>query len=143
MVYTTDEALFDEAWSRLKSQFSDQEAIIAYLEERFLRRKEEWAGPWISRNANFGQRTTSPTESSQKELKGYLIHGRSNLYKLMEVVMEMLDLKKAAFEQKVADQKLRLRHQYLGPGFAWSGNTNREVARKAIDKFNVQRRWTR
>jgi hypothetical protein len=58
----------------------------------------------------------------------------------MEVVMEMLDLKKAAFDQKVADQKLRLRQQYLGPGFAWLGNTNREVARKAIDKLNVQRR---
>jgi len=140
MVYTAYEAKFEAFWDRLNGQFSDQDDIIGYLEEQWMGRKEECAGPWIYRNVNFGRRTISPTGSSHGELEGKLLHGRSNLYRLSGVFIELVDLKKAKFEHTVTEEKLRQRQQFLGRGYNWLGNTTKEIFRKAIGKINGRKR---
>ncbi|KAK4148344.1 hypothetical protein C8A00DRAFT_39134, partial [Chaetomidium leptoderma] len=126
---------FDKAWSRMKTEFSDQEAIIGYLETHYLPFKEEWACPWISRLRNFGQRTSSPTETAHRELKGYLVNGKSSLLKLHEVILEMLKNKEIVYKERIAMQNARLRTEFQGPSFDWLGPTNKEVSHKAIDKL--------
>ncbi|KAK4234016.1 hypothetical protein C8A03DRAFT_38227, partial [Achaetomium macrosporum] len=100
MVFTRDDQTFDETWSRIKRDFAEQEAIIGYLEKQYLPVKEQWAGAWISRVRNFGQRTTSTTESAHRELKSYLVSGKSHLYRLHEVISEMLGAKETTFKER-------------------------------------------
>lgn len=140
MVYCQDDSEFDEAWARFKEEFPEQEAIIGYIETHYLPYKEQWAHPWTSRLMNFGQRTTSPTETAHRELKAYLVNGKSGLLKLHEVILEMLANKETAYKERIATQKRRLRTEFLGQGFAWLGSTNREVSYRAIDKVNQQKK---
>ncbi|KAK0721224.1 hypothetical protein B0T21DRAFT_295016 [Apiosordaria backusii] len=140
MVYCQDEDEFDEAWDRFQTEFPEQEAIRSYLETHYLPCKEQWGGPWVTRYQNFGQRTTSPTESAHRELKSYLVNGKSSLYKLHEVIQEMLNTKEITYKQRIATQKARLRTEFKGPSFGWLGSTNMEVSYKAVDKVNHQKK---
>ena len=128
MVFTIDETEFDENWTKMQQEFADQPAIIGYLQKTWIPCKEEWAMAWTSRNRNFGQRTTSPTEAAHRDIKSYLIRGTSDLYRLSEVVTQMLEAKEKTFNETIARQKLKQRHQFMGSGFDWLGTVNREVA---------------
>jgi hypothetical protein len=140
MVYGQDEGEFNACWARICTEFSDQTAIIGYFERYWLPFKLEWAAVWTSRYRNYGIRTTSPTEAAHRDLKSYLIKGTSDLFRLHEVLVQMLRAKERAFLETVSHQKQKQRYQFSGKGSQWLGTTTREVAWKAIDRVNRQRR---
>lgn len=136
MVYTAKEEDFMEAWRRLQTEFK-RPSLIAYLERHLLPFKEEWACCYINNNLNFGQRTTSPTEASHRNLKSYLVSGTSTLFRLAEVIETMLMNAQTAFEKEVDRQETRLRAVYLGQ--TWLGHTNREISYRGIDLLAKQK----
>ncbi len=138
MVYSFKEEDFNKAWEKMKNEFPDQGEIIAYLEAQWLPVKKEWAKCYINQYLNFGARTTSPTESAHRDLKSYLISGKSNLYRLHEVAETMIQNKETWFTQEVDRQAQRQRTKFGGQ--AWLGSTPREVSYEAIDMIAKQKR---
>lgn len=138
MVYTAKEEDFNKAWDLMKREFTDKPSILAYLQRYYLPTKEEWAACYISRNANFGQRTTSPTESSHRDLKSYLIKGTSSIFKLDEVIETMLGNKQQWLEQEEDRQAHRNRHEFGGQ--QWLGKIPTQVSYKAVDLMAKQKR---
>ncbi len=138
MMYTASETEFDKTWERLKTDFNDQEAIIRYLDQHYMPWKGEWAACFINKNRNFGQRTTSPTEASHRDLKSYLINGNSSLFRLSEVMQLMINYKEKTFKETIETHKTKQRQEYVGQ--RWLGSTSREVSYKAIDMMAKQRR---
>ena len=138
MIYAKTVDDYNHAWEVLKTKFANQIAILQYLEEYYIPWIEEIASPFISRNRNFGQRTTSPTEASHRDVKSYLVNGNSTLYRLIEVIELMLRNKQAAFEETIATQKVQMRQAVFQQ--QWLGTTPREVSYKAIDFMIKQKR---
>jgi hypothetical protein len=140
MVYRQDEGEFDACWARICTEFGDQPAIVGYIKKTWLPSKLEWAAAWTSRYRNYGIRTTSPTEAAHRDLKSYLLKGTSDLFRLHEVLVQMLQAKERTFLEAISHQKKKQRYQFSGRGSQWLGTTTREVAWKAVDQVNRQRR---
>jgi hypothetical protein len=97
MVYSNSEEDVMESWARLLEEFPDQEPIIEYLQTTYLPVRHQWANCYIKKYPNFGQRVTSPIESSNKDIKSYLIHGTSSLLHLSQAMEEMIDNKRRTY----------------------------------------------
>ena len=109
MVFTIEGDEFFACWTRMKAEFNDQQSILAYLEEHYLPYKEEWAATWTTTNLNFGQRTTSLTESAHCDIKSFLLKGTLSLLRLDTTIQAMLTLKEETYNLKLATQKAWLR----------------------------------
>ena len=131
MAYSNSEEDFMESWARLLEEFPDQEPIIEYLQTTYLPVRHQWANCYIKKYPNFGQRVTSPTESSHKDLKSYLIHGTSSLLRLSQAMEEMIDNKRRTYQQDIARNEMRLRCAYMGR--EWAGQLPMHISYFAMD----------
>ena len=137
MVYAKTEEDYGYAWDLLKMEFRNQTAILGYLEDHYIPWINEIAHPFISQNQNFGQRTTSPTESAIRDVKSNLVNGNSTLLKPVQILQLMLENKKKAFEDTITTQKAQMQHQGQQE---WLGTTAQEVSYKAVDLMIQQKR---
>jgi hypothetical protein len=137
MVYTAKEVDFNRAWARMQNDL-DQPSLVAYIKRHLIPFKTEWACCFINQYTNFGQRTTSPTEASHRNLKAYLLKGTSTLFRLAEVIQTMLLNAQTIYEREVDRQKTRLRSAYLSQ--TWLGHANRNISYKGVDMLAKQRR---
>jgi len=83
VVRAKTKALFFEAWTKLCEEFTDQEAILQYLQFEYLSVHEQWAEYAIRYHLNYGQTTTSQSESSNHCIKTYLVSGKCDFYGLI------------------------------------------------------------
>ncbi|KAF6791683.1 mutator-like element [Colletotrichum musicola] len=83
--------------------------------------RTQWARCFIRHYRNFGVRVTSGTEASNNNIKGYLLNGLSHLYRLVDVMQDMIGDQERSFTQACAQDEVlasqehsRSRSQYLG-----------------------------
>lgn len=139
VAYSSTEADFNAAWHRLIDEFGeDQKAIVDYLEETYLPYRYEWANCFISQYRNYGTRTTSPVESSHKNLKSYLQNNRGDLLKIAESLERMVAKMKDDYRDTLNLQSTRVRTTYLGR--EWLGTLTMVCSYKAIDLLAIEHR---
>jgi hypothetical protein len=136
MVYAATLDDFNAAWEKLKAYFGNQADIITYLEEVWIPVVEQWAGCYLNRRLNFGQRTTSPVESVNRYLKSFVVTGNSTV---LDVVKQSLEMVKA-MERNITQVNEKQRHR-IRIDFAtkeWMGKARYAVCQTALDFVNQQ-----
>ncbi|KDN72098.1 putative MULE transposase domain-containing protein, partial [Colletotrichum sublineola] len=106
-VYASTVDIFKKAWKSLKRQFTDQPAIIQYLQITYIPRLDEFVNYKIRYLRNYGVKTTSPTEGSHHELKSYLTHRLADLYTLLKKIRQMVNQKIARYTAKCGAERRR------------------------------------
>jgi hypothetical protein len=137
VVRAKTKALFFEAWTKLCEEFTDQEAILQYLQFEYLSVHEQWAEYAIRHHLNYGQTTTSQSESSNHCIKTYLVSGKCDFYGLIKALREMVRNHKEDYKQKVAQSQARIRHTYVKQ--AYLGDLRLQLTGRALDLINDER----
>lgn len=90
MEYSKQRKVYEQAWKRIRVEFSDQCEIIVYLKTYYVDEKEKivakWAGHKICLINNQGLRTTSSTEAAHRKIKGFLRYGFGSILRLADCV---------------------------------------------------------
>ncbi|KAK4234582.1 hypothetical protein C8A03DRAFT_47126 [Achaetomium macrosporum] len=126
-------------YEKLKAFFSQQTAIITYLEETYMTVVQDWATCYTNRRLNFGLRTTSPVESANRYLKTFLVFGNSNIAQVVEQTFNMVAEMKRTIDEEPQHQKNHSRREYMGK--AWLGNTALMIANKGLQLANREHRY--
>lgn len=137
MIYASEAAHFDRAWLKLKADFAEQTAIIAYFQEQMLPTKEQWAQCYISGLPNFGSRTTSLAETAHKEIKSEIINGNSTIEQLELTVQRMVNRTRKRFEDESAKQRSAVAFEFLNK--TWLGDIPKQVSYNALSL--IRRRY--
>lgn len=137
-MYSETVDLFDEAWKRLSEEFTDQKAILTYLQKTYLSIRHQWARCFIREYPNLGTKTTSPTEGSNHSIKSYVINGNCDLHRVALALQEMITRQERVFNEAVAIQQTRLRFDYINK--AWLGNVPLTVSYWAVNQIDRQYR---
>ena len=125
----------------LKVEFIDQPAIVRYLEKQWLPLREQWAGCFIQWYRNFGARVTSPTESTNLNVKSYLINGRASTFRLLEAIKALALRQIKKWEDKRADEGVRTCLDYVGRDYL--GSLPMRVSHKALELINREYRYAK
>ncbi|KAI1095108.1 hypothetical protein F5B19DRAFT_441951 [Rostrohypoxylon terebratum] len=137
VLYAPFEHQFVDAWNLLLRRFErSQPTVVRYLLQKYVSVKEEWAACYINRNRNFGVRTTSPTETTHKALKSYILDGNADLLKLQLALEELLELQAEDHELQLSNDILKIRNDWIGR--AYLGNLPGQITRKALLLINEQ-----
>lgn len=129
---------FTAAWEKLKAYFHQQTDILQYLEDTWMPVVEQWAGSYINKYLNFGQRTTSPVESVNRYLKSFIITGRSSVREAVLQSLEMVAAMEENIKQGIKAERNRLQYDYLGTD--WLGSAPYNVSQKALGMVTKQYR---
>ena len=130
MVYAASVEDLNLAWEKIQAYFPQQTGILAYLEANWLPLREQWAHCYITKNLNFGNRTTSPVESINYYLKSFIVNGNTPVEQLLSQVLAMVRAMEQRFREALNEQKDRISREYLG--VPWLGKAPFAVSRKAL-----------
>src|ERR1700694_5080757 len=114
VLYASPEPTFNAAWDTLRRRFSDQPKVINYIATKLMPSKDEWAQYRIKWYPNYGIKTTSPNESTNYNIKSYLISGRNNLFHLFSAIQTMCANRLTKYNQALAKERITRQTQYLG-----------------------------
>lgn len=137
VVYAEEESRFFNAWTCLCDKFADQEAILQYLQSQYISVYHQWAQHAIRRYLNYGQTTTSQSESSNHCIKTYLVSGKCDWYSLIKALHEMVRNHNENYKQLVAGGQARIRLRYVRQEYL--GDLRYELTRRALDLINQER----
>lgn len=118
----------------MKKEFSDQPAILRYIEKNWVTLRNQWACCYTRFYKNFGARVTSPTESTNLNAKSYLINGRASVLRLVEALQALAHRQIKVFNDRRAQQAIRTRREFLGR--AYLGSLPTKVSYKALEPIN-------
>jgi hypothetical protein len=138
MIYSASLDSFNAAWEMMRAYFASQTAILTYLETTYLPVVEQWAGCYINKRLNFGQRTTSPVESVNGYLKSFVINGNSTVKQVVGQAFNMVTEMERSVKEAVKEEKNRLRFEYIGQ--KWLGSAPYNVSSKALKLVTKQYR---
>ena len=138
VVYAAEEGLFFHAWTSLCEEFADQEAILQYLQSQYISVYHQWAQHSIRRFLNYGQTTTSQSESSNHCIKTYLVSGKCDWYSLIKALREMVRNHQQTYKQRVAEGQTRIRYRYVRQEYL--GDLRFTLTRRALDLIDVERK---
>lgn len=138
VLYATTLDSFNTAWERLKAFFSEQTAIIKYLEDTYMTIAPQWATCYVNERRNYGQRTTSPVESVNRYIKSYVVNGNSTVLQVVEQSLKMVESMAEQIAEEVNNQQTTIRRKFIGK--AWLGEAPYHVAIKALKKVQAQYR---
>ncbi|EAQ83084.1 predicted protein [Chaetomium globosum CBS 148.51] len=138
VLYAIDLDGFNTAWERLKAFFSEQTAIIEYLQQTYMVIAPEWATCYVNKRRNYGQRTTSPVESVNRYIKSYVVNGNSTVLQVVEQSIKMVDSMAEQIKDERNKQQTSIRREYLGK--AWLGTAPYHIAIKALKMVEQQYR---
>jgi hypothetical protein len=138
VVYAEEEERFFANWTSLCSEFKDQEAILVYLQSQFLPCYHQWAQCKVRFLLNYGQTTTSQSESSNHCIKTYLVSGKVDWYGLAKALHEMIKNQELNYNQTVAGTEIRVRQRYSR--HLYLENLSGVLTRYALDMINDQRK---
>lgn len=105
-MHAPTEEEFHTRWEAFKEVFSNQKAIVSYLENTYVPYTHEFALWSIKNYLNFGIRATSRTESSHAELKRYLRNRLCDLRQLLNAIQAMMMRRKERYESQLAKEKM-------------------------------------
>jgi hypothetical protein len=119
VVYAKTEEAFFSAWTALCEEFLDQDDILQYLQHQYISVYHQWAQHSVRRFLNYGQTTTSQSESSNHCINTYLVSGKCDWYSLVKALREMVRNHKKNYKQLVAKDHTTIRPKnvnkpYLG-----------------------------
>lgn len=137
LVHAGEESRFFSAWTSLYEEFADQEVILQYLQSQYISVYHQWAQHVIRRYLNYGQTTTSQSESSNHCIKTYLVSGKCDWYSLIKALREMVRNRKQNYKQLVAEGQARIRQRYVRQEYL--GELRFELTRRALDLINKER----
>ena len=100
--------------------------------------REQWAHCYIKQYRNFKARVTSPTKSSNLNVKSYLLNGKSDVYRLVTALSEMYTQQQKSYTKRLAFKGTRTRQEYLNR--AYLGNLPLRVSYKYLELINHQYR---
>ena len=129
---------FNEALERLKAFFAEQADILSYLNETYMTIAPQWATCYVNGRRNFGQRTTSPVESTNRYLKSYIVNGNSTVLQVVQQSFRMVESMAEQIKDERNKQKNTIRRDLLGK--EWIGDAPYHVAFKALTKVQHQYR---
>ncbi|EAQ85464.1 hypothetical protein CHGG_09478 [Chaetomium globosum CBS 148.51] len=129
---------FVRIWTWLIAEFSDQEEILQYLQAEWLPLREQWAEYCTRRHLNFSQSVTSQTESSNFNIKSYLVTGKSDFLRLTKALKEMCQNQHRNYNQEVAKQMTRIKMDYLHQDYL--GDLPQAVSLKALEHITREKR---
>lgn len=109
---------------------------MTYISNEYMPWREQWAGCYISRYRNFGQRVNSPVETAHKDVKSYLVTGTSDLLHLHDALIEMIRNKERSYKETAAQQQMRQRRRFLGQS-SWLGDLPVKITYQAIDLIAI------
>lgn len=138
-MYADTEDAFWAIWGRICDVFKDQPDILAYLEDQWLGMRYQWADCFIGNYCSFGQRTTSPTESANKQVKSYLTSGLSDLLTLVNVIQEMVVDKHHRYVEELALQQVRNRQDFHAKAIFYDclGQLTYKAMKVALGQYNL------
>ncbi len=140
MLYAPTEEHLEAAWAKMQEIFSPQQSLLTYFRLQHLPSQTQWAHCYIARNANFGQRTTSPTESAHKALKVELVNGNSTLLQLHEAIQRLMQAKKQAFDHETDGNRIRIPVRFNGKAWLTGGDCLGRLSYKALTLLEKQYR---
>jgi hypothetical protein len=136
VVYAKDEDRFFAAWTALCKEFSDQDDILQYLQHQYISVYHQWAEHSIRGFLNYGQTTTSQSESSNHCIKTYSLSGKCDWYSLVKALREMVRNHKRSYNQAVAHGHSNIRHMYVGK--AYLGDLPMVLTCRALDMIHKE-----
>jgi len=137
VVYAKDEQRFQGTWQDLCAEFSEQEALLEYLQNQFICVHHQWAQHSIRHFLNYGQTTTSQSESSNHCIKSYLVSGKVDFYGLIKALRQMVRNNKADYGKALAESIVRVRQRYVRHQYL--GDLPMVLTRRALDLINTER----
>jgi len=137
VVWAKDKDRFFSCWRHLCLEFADQPDILTYIEAQYLSVYPQWAKHVVREYLNFGQTTTSQSESSNHCAKTYLLSGVCDWYELIKALRQMVVNNKHTYEQRTADEQVRVRQRYIAHHFL--GDLRYKITRRALDIINDER----
>ncbi|KAH9237038.1 hypothetical protein K456DRAFT_1493190 [Colletotrichum gloeosporioides 23] len=94
--------------------------------------RAQWARCFIRHYRNFGVRVTSGTEASNNNIKGYLLNGLSHLYRLVDVMQDIIRDQKQSFVQACAQDKVLASREYSRSRSEYLGDLRTMLSSKAL-----------
>ncbi|KAK2005249.1 hypothetical protein LZ32DRAFT_546460 [Colletotrichum eremochloae] len=143
VVFAETEHAFEKAWTKLCKEFNDQHPMLQYLHTTYLPLRAQWARCFIRKYQNFGIRVTSGTESSNNNIKSYLLNGLSHLYRLIDVMQEMIGDQELRFRQACAQDEVLTGREYIGSRFEYLGELRTMLSSKCLMLIGKQYRLAR
>ncbi|KAI8406405.1 hypothetical protein FOFC_13875 [Fusarium oxysporum] len=140
VVFAETEEVHDKAWINLCKEFNDQRPILRYLYGTYMPIRAQWARCFIQNYRNFGIRVTSGTEASNNNIKGYLLNGMSNLYRLVEAMQDMIKDQSQDFIDGCASDEVLTAPEYLRPSAEYLGELRTLVSSKCLALITAQYR---
>ncbi|KAF6814995.1 mutator-like element [Colletotrichum plurivorum] len=98
----------------------------------------QWAHCFIRHYRNFGIRVTSGTEASNNNIKGYLLNGLSHLYRLIEVMQDMIGDQERSFIQACAQDEVLASQEYTRGRSEYLGELRMMLSSKALGLIRKQ-----
>lgn len=128
---------FVAAWVKILEDFSQQEAIISYLQTTYLPFRHQWATCFTRQYRIFGVQVTSRTEASHKEIKSYLRNTFADLLFLAQRIKQLVTDCERAFKAREAEEAVRMVRDHQK--HLWLGNMRAKLSRKAVSLVIQQR----
>ncbi|KAK1841564.1 mutator-like element [Colletotrichum chrysophilum] len=100
----------------------------------------QWARCFIQHYKNFGIRVTSGTEASNNNIKSYLLNGLSHLYRLVDVMQDMIQDQELSFAQACAEDEVLSGREYIGGRSEYLGELRSMLSSKALSLITRQYR---
>lgn len=122
---------FTTAWKKIQDIFVAQKELVSYINTTYMPLAAEWANCYISKQPNFGCRTTSCVESVNKLLKSFIVSASCSLFQVVKQSFLMAKNMERAFHEKMDKELWRIRYSTLTKN--WMGGTRTEIVWKAQD----------
>jgi hypothetical protein len=137
LVHAETEERFFNTWTSLCEEFKDQDAILQYLQSEYITCYHQWAQCKVRYYLNYGQTTTSQSESSNHCIKTYLVSGKCDWYGLIKALGEMNSNQEDNYKKLVATQEVRIRHRFVHQPYL--GILSKTLTRRAQDLIAAER----
>ena len=86
VTYAKTKEAFKEAYQQLKDDYSEQPALLEYLDKYKYSTKELFVEAWTSQHKHFGVTVTSRIEGGHSCLKKFLGTSKSDLFGVIKVI---------------------------------------------------------
>jgi hypothetical protein len=138
LMWAETEARFDSTWAWIQREFKDQEDLLDYCLTSWFPWKHLWAEHLTRFCLNFGQNVTSQTESSNFNIKSYLVSGKADWVRLTKALQEMCENQARNYRQTVAKHESSVKINYLHRPYL--GDLPQAVSHRALDLINQEKR---
>jgi len=107
VMYAGSEACFEDAWLKMVSTYGPMQGfIVAYISSEYMPWRHQWAKCYIDRYQNFGQRTNSPTETANQDVKSFLVTATGDLLHLHTAIVQILAKKDREYTHRAARMEM-------------------------------------